>query len=360
MLRNIIILFFITLNFHLFSQNLNAFLGLNNRFYVFDNGLITLQEFQPVSNIVVTNKYIVYTDTRGDYYVRYKGEKTLLSRTVTKIYSTNNFLYFKIASALKVFNNGEQTILTSFVQNYAGGDSIVVFQDQIGGNLKYFYNDSIVEFAQALGDQHLDENIVGENVFVFKDNAGNYFGFYNHRFYELFSSNQNVNFSSSLNVIAFNDPQHGTFAVFRCGEVVDVEPQHVYNYKAGRDFVYYFDAARSNKVYYNNHITDLGYDLQELKVFDSLVFFKEADYGNIWYNDQIHTIFNRKVLNYQVDGGILAFQNELGGISAFVRGEVIDVTNRRVESYWLHGSTIAFQYGPTSFSVWWNGKLYDF
>jgi len=359
MLKNSIVIFFLLFSIHLFSQNLNAFLGANNRFYVFDSGLISLQEFQPVSNISVSNKYIVYTDTRGDYYVRFKGQKTLLSRTVTKIYNTNNFLYFNIASALKVFNNGKQTVLTSFVQNYAGGDSIVVFQDQIGGNLKYFYNDSIVEFAQALGEQNLNKSIVGENVFVFKDNAGNNFGFYNHRFYELFSSNQYTTFSSGLNVIAFNDPQHGTFAVFRCGEVVDVEPQHVKSFKAGRDFVYYFDAARSNKVYYNNQITDLGFDLQELAVYDSIIFFKEADYGNIWYNNQIHTIFNRKVGAYQVDNGILAFQNELGGVSAFVRGEVIDVTNRKVESFWLHGSTIAMQFGPTSFSVWWNGKTYD-
>jgi hypothetical protein len=124
--------------------------------------------------------------------------------------------------------------------------------------------------------------------------------------------------------------------------------------------VYYQDNNDVHKIYYEQDIRELGYDIQNLQVFDSVIVFREADYGSIWYRGGIHTEYNNKMDTYQVSGGIVAFNNPNGGVSAYVRGKVVEVTRQRVESFILKGNTIVLKFGPSSYSVWWNGRLFDF
>ena len=342
------------------SQDINAFNILNNKLYTFNKGRISLVEFQPTSNLTIGLDYVAYTNSRGDYNAIYNNQKITLTQGQTNLFSTNNYLVYQIASVLRVFEKGKTQILTSYVSSFGVGDSLVVFQDQIGGNLKYYYKNNIVEFAQVLGNYEILQSHIGENVFVYEDNSGGYRAFYQGKFYDLFSSNQSAEFSSGLNLIAFNDLQNRTFSMFYKGEIFDIENQFVEKYKAGHDFVYYMDNNEVNKVYYHDEIQELGYDLQEIQVYDSLIVFKEADYPKIWYKGEIHTAYNDRFSNYQVSGGNLAYINGNGGVSAFIGGEVIEITKQRVESYSLKGNTIVLKYSPSAFSVWWNGKMFNF
>ena len=57
---------------------------------------------------------------------------------------------------------------------------------------------------------------------------------------------------------------------------------------------------------------------------------------------------------------VVAYSNKNGGVSAFVRGEEIEITRQRVSSFWLNGNTIVLQFSPSSYAVWWNGELFRF
>jgi len=342
------------------AQDATAFEVVNNKLYQFNSGIISLLEFQDISNLLIGNKFLAYADTRGDYYAVYKGKKTQITRGQTNLIKTNNYLAYQISSVLRVFDQGETNILTSYVGSYGVGDSLIVFQDQIGGNLKYFYKNEIIEFAQVLGDYYVSSSHIGANVFVYRDNADNYKAFYNGYFYDLLRTNQEVNFSAGLNVIAFNDNMNYTFSVFNQGEVFDLESDFALKFQAGHNFVYYQDNNEVNKVYSNGDVMDLGYDLQEVAVYDSIIFFKEVDYPKIWYKNEVHTFYNAQFSNYQVSGGCLAYINSSGGVSAFIRGELIDITRQKVQGFELNGNTIVLKYAPSSYSVWWNGKMFDF
>src|SRR5690606_6903839 len=104
----------------------------------------------------------------------------------------------------------------------------------------------------------------------------------------------------------------------------------------------------------------LGFDLQNVDVRDSLVIFNDVGITKIWYQMEVYQIFNTKVSSYQADGGIVAYSNQWGGVSAFVRGKEIEITRSKVEYFELHGSTILMKMGPSSYWVWWNGKIHEF
>ncbi|MFD1552853.1 hypothetical protein DNU06_08185 [Putridiphycobacter roseus] len=342
------------------AQAVNAVTVQPNKLYYFNKGNCNIIEFQQISNLLMGFHYVTYTDRRGDVMVCYEGEKTRLTQGETNIIMTNNHLVYQLASVLRVFDRGESTILSSFVSGFAVGDSIVMFQDKIGGNLKYYYRGNIVEFSQVVGDYMFDPGAIGDNLFAFRETGGNYKAFYQNQYYNLTATNQDITFSAGMNMIAFNDYANYSFAVFDHGEVLDLENQYAKQYKAGHDFVYYQDNSGVNKVYYNNEIQELGYELQEIAVYDSLIFFKEADYAKVWYQGEVFTIYNDIVKNYQVSGGSIAYMNSSNGVNALIRGVKTEITRQKVQSFTLNGNTVSLVFTPSSFAVWWNGKRFNY
>jgi hypothetical protein len=344
----------------IYAQNLNTFKDANNRLYQFNNGVFEQIYYQITRDVQVSNHHVCYVDSKGDVYVHYNGQKIHVVETQNELINTDNLLLVRTASVLRVFDQGDVEILTSNAISFAAGDSVVLFQDLIGGYLKFYYRGEVNEIEMIVGDYPIQPGEVGANTFVYKDNAGNHSVFWHGRFYELMNTRQPVTYSAGQDVVAFNDPQHNTFTVFDHGYIIDIDRQWVQNYKAGDNFIYYKDAVGVHHVVREERVTDLGIDLTGIQVTDSLVIYQDYGATKIWYNEKIYQLFNMVITEYQTDGGIVAYKNNLGGISAFFRGQEVVVTNTRVESFKLVGSTIVLKYGPSSYSVWWNGKIYDF
>lgn len=346
-----------------FSQNITAFADANNRLYKFDAGRVTQIYYQPTEEIHIDNQYVCFVDSKGDVYVDFYGQKEQVAQTHTAIYDTDNLLVIQTATVLRAFDRGVKHILTSQAMRVAVNDSIVVWQDNIGGYLKYYYNDQVHDVAMVVGDYPLDPSHVGPNTFIYQDNAGNRSVFWHGKFWPIFSSNQFTVMKAGQDVVAFNDPQTGTFAAFDNGYIVDVDQQHALAFECGDNFIYYLDAAETHMIFREEETMELGFDLQNVDVHDSVVVFREfggANSTKIWYQMEIHQIFNTTVTNYQVDGGIVAYPNQWGGVNAWVRGKEIEITRTKVQSFELHGNTITMKMGPSSYWVWWKGKIYEF
>lgn len=343
------------------AQNITAFADQNNRLYKFDGGRLTQIYYQPTKEIYIDNQYICFVDNKGDVYVDFFGDKTLVAQTHSFIFNTDNLLVVQTASVIRAFDQGVKHILTSQSMGPAAvGDSLVVWQDKIGGYLKYYYADQVHEVAMFVNNYPILSDHIGSNTFVYTDNAGNVSAFWHGKFHPLFSSNRSTSFSAGQDVVAFNDPQSGTFTAFDNGYVVDVDAQHALRFKAGDNFIYYMDPSETHKIFREEETMELGFDLQNIDVRDSMVIFKDVGITKIWYQMEIYQIFNSKVGEYQADGGIVAYYNQWGGVSAFVRGEEIEITRSKVQSFELHGNTIKMRMGPSSFWVWWKGKIYEF
>lgn len=362
-MKNQLLILFLSVAFLGHTQNITAFTDANNRLYKFDRGNITQIYYQPTEEIHIDNQYVCFVDSKGDIYVDFYGESTMVAQTHTAIYDTDNLLVVQTASVIRAFDQGVKHILTSNATQMAVGDSIVVWQDAIGGYLKYYYKDQINSVAMVVGDYPLEPGHVGPNTFVYKDNAGNVSVFWHGKFWPLFSSNLYAPMHAGQDVVAFNDPQTGTFAAFDNGYVVDVDQQHALRFKCGDNFIYFQDASETHRIFREEETMDLGFDLRDVDVRDSVVVFREFGNSNltkIWYQMEIYQIFNTQIGSYQVDGGIVAYTNQWGGVSAFVRGKEAEITRSKVQSFQLHGNTIMMQMGPSTFWVWWKGKIYEF
>lgn len=342
------------------AQNLNTFVDANNRLYQFNQGNFEQIYYQPTKDVQVSNQFVCIVDSKGDVIVYYKGEQFQVAQTHTELVNTDNLLLIRTASVLRVFDQGSVTLLSPNAVSAAAGDSLVLFQDVIGGYLRYYYNQQVHEIAMIVGNYPILPGEVGANTFVYKDNAGNHSVFWHGGFYELINTRQPVKYSAGQDVVAFNDPQNNTFSAFDNGFVIDLDGQFAQAFQAGDNFIYYKDAGDVHRVVREERFTDLGVDLQNVQVTDSLVIYQDYGATKIWYNEKIYQIFNMVLSEYQTDGGIVAYKNNLGGVSAFHRGKEIDITNSRVENFKLVGSTIVLKYGPSSYAVWWNGKIYDF
>ena len=342
------------------SQDLNVFQSTNNRLYQFNAGVFEQIYYQQTGEIFVGNDYVCFIDSKGDIFIHYEGQQIMMGQTYNSISVTDNLLVMQTAGVIRVFDRGIKHILTTNATNFGFGDSIVVFQDAIGGYVKYYYEDEVREVAMVVGDYPFNPSQVGANLFVYRDNTGNASIFWHGKFYDLVSTNLPLTFACGQDVAAFNDPNTGTFVVFDNGYVIDAEPQHCQRFACGNNYIYYQDASGFNKVYREERVTELGFDLQNIIVRDSLVVFNDVGATKIWYNEEVYQIYNDQVTAPQIDGGIMAYPNKWGGVSAFVRGKEVEITRQRVEDFRLQGSTIMLQYGPAAFSVWWNGKMYDF
>ena len=359
-MKKILFVIAFCLSFSAQSQNLAAFTDANNRLYKFDAGTFKQIYYQPTRELHIENQYICFVDSKGDIYVDFYGDKTMIAQTYNQIFDTDNLLVVQTATVLRAFDKGVKHVLTSNAMSVAVGDSLVVWQDAIGGYLKYYYQDEVHSLAMVVGNYPLKSSEVGQNTFVYKDNAGNNSAFWRGQLYDLVSTNRPVNFVAGQDVIAFNDPMSGTFAAFDNGYVIDVEGQHALRYKCGDNFIYYQDAAETHKIFREEETMELGFDLQNIHVTDSLVIFEDVGITKIWYQMEIYQLFNNRLTNYQADNGIVAYINQWGGVSAFVRGKEIEITRSRVLGFQLHGNTITMKMGPSSYWVWWNGKIYEF
>lgn len=360
MKKALLYFFFLMFSVNGLTQDINVFTDPNNRLFMFDSGIFTQIYYQQTADIFLGNDYVCFIDSKGDIFVHHDGEQTLLGQAYNEINVTDNLLVMRTANVIRIFDRGIKHILTSNATTYGYGDSLVIFQDAIGGYLKYYYQDEVREIAMVVGDYPMGMGEIGANVFVYKDNAGNSSVFWKGKFYDLMSTNQRVNYQAGQDVVAFNDPVNGTFAVFDNGYILDAEPQHAQRYQCGNNFIYYIDNAGIHKVYREERVVELGYDLQNITVRDSVVMFQDVGATKVWYNEEVYQIFNETVTNPQIDGGIIAYSNKWGGVSAMVRGKEMEITRQRVESFRLHGSTILLQYSQSAFSVWWNGKIYDY
>ena len=361
-LRTIFFLsFFLGISIQLKAQDIGVFTDVNNRMYQFVRGSFQQIYYQQTRGVYVNNKFVAYVDSKGDVYVHYNGEKVLMAQTFNKIANTDNIFLVQTASVLRIFDQGVRHILTSNTTGYVYNDSLVLFQDAIGGYLKYYYQDEIHEVAMVVGDYPFSYTEIGANTFVYKDNAGNNQLFWRGKFYDLFSSNERAKFRCGQDVAAFNDPQSQTFVVFDNGYVIDQEPQHALTYYCGNNFIYYKDASEAHKVYKEENTYDLGFDLQNVRVRDSMVVYQDVGITRIWYDEELYQIFGtQSIKNEQIDGGIMAYENQWGGVTAFVRGKEVEITRSRVEEFKLTGNVIVMRMGPSSYRIWWNGKMHEF
>ena len=96
-------------------------------------------------------------------------------------------------------------------------------------------------------------DFVGENIVAFRGNGNFNKVFWQGKIYELDVWHNPFHYEGGTDVVAFNDPINGTFAIFENGEFLDVEEFFMDNYKAGRGFIVY-ENRNGDLMYYGKGV----------------------------------------------------------------------------------------------------------
>lgn len=348
----------ILLTFGLSAQIVIPFEDFNNYFRVFQDESFRVLEFQRIQEYKAGDEFIAYIDNRGNLRV-YDGVKVSdITNLNVKYHVSDHLMAWSVGPTVNLWDHGFQKTLTFNGRNYLVKDSLVVFEDLRYNSLNVYENGKIKTLYTVVDEIYMP-NFVGENIIAFKDNGDFYKIYWNEKIYDLGIWNGNISFQGGTDIIAFNDPTTRTFALFDKGEFLDVETFYMNKYKAGRGFIVYED-LNGNLFHYKDGIkTQLSnFSSQVWEVKDDLVIWEENSFLYAYSNGKKFNICNYQPEEFILKNNVFAFRNIMGGVSAFLEGEVVEITNQGDSSFEIYGNSVIVELFNKSFIVLSDGEKF--
>jgi hypothetical protein len=203
-------------------------------------------------------------------------------------------------------------------------------------------------------------DVLGDNMVVFRDNGNLYKVFWRGEIYEIgvWNGNQSFQFSAGTNIVAFNDPNSRTFAVFQNGQFVDVEDMFVTKMKACRGFVVYEDIQGNLNYYGNGDQKELASFYQSWDAKDDVVMWGEANSTFTLKNGEKTKVCNYSVTEWKLKNDVIAFRTNMGGVGANIKGETKEITTLNNTEYEINGHGVMVVLSNKSVIVLNSGQLY--
>ena len=325
----------------------------------FQDGFFRQLEFQPIKEFKSGDNIMAYIDYRGNLRVYDGTDRHDISNMNVEYELSDNLLVWKIGETLNMWDETGKRTLSFNVRNYWVKDNIVVFEDMRYGSVNAYYNGNIYPLYTSMGE--LDSpDFIGENIVAFRDNGNFNKVFWNGRIYDIDVWHNAFYYEGGTDILAFNDPVNGTFAVFDKGEFIDVEEFHMESYKAGRGFVVY-ENRNGDLMYYRNgkieQLSNFGADYWEVK--DDIVVWGENSFFYAFTNGEKIEVARYKPQEYVIKNNTVVYRNLMGGTSAVVDGNLVEITNQMNSVFSIHGNDVLVELFNKSYIVFSKGKKYE-
>ncbi len=342
-----------------YSQKVMPLVDFNNYFKSFKDGFFRQIEFQPISEFKAGDDVVAYMNSRGDLMV-YDGKKQERMANMTADYEVSDHLMtWKIGPTLNMWDGGYKMTLTYNARNYWVKDSIIVYEDTRFNSVNVYYNGKTYELYRSVGDVDTPD-FIGENIVAFRDNGNFNKVFWRGKIYDLDVWHNRFQFEGGTDMIAFNDPINGTFAIFEKGKFLDVEEFHVTKYKVGRGFVIY-ESRNGDLMYYGNgvkkQISNFGAINWEVK--DDVVIWIENNFMYAYIKETKYEVARYIPESYMIKNDVVVYRDMMGGVTALVGGEQKVITTQMSSEFTIYGSSVLVELFNRSYVVLWKGKVYS-
>jgi len=342
-----------------FAQSVIPMLDFNRLMNSFENGFFRAVALQPVREFKAGDNVVGYVDYRNNLVVHDGGNPKTLANVETIFTVSDNLLTWNIGTTLNLWDKGDLTTLTFQVGAYEVKDSLVVFQDLRYNSVKVYYKGQIIDLYTSSGDLTMPVTI-GENIIAFRDNGNFYKVFWHGKVYDLDVWHKPYVFSAGTDMVAFNDPINGTFAIFENGQFYDVENFQMKSYQVGNGFVVYENLNGDLKMYKNGEITSLSnFSASMYEVKDNVVYWIENGFAYANIDGQKIEVAKYIPEDYAIKNSVLAFRNLMEGVSAVQNGKIIDITNQMDAVYTLHGNSVLVELFNKSYIVLQGGRKFQ-
>ncbi len=357
-MKIISLIIFVLITFFSSAQDVLPMLDFNNYFKNFKDGFFQTIELQRIEDFKAGDNVVGYIDVRGNLVVYDGKTKMNLANLKVDYQVSDNLLTWKIGTTLNMWDAGVKQTLSFNAGEYWVRDNIIVFEDTRFNSVNTYHDGNIITLYTSAGELR-GPDFVGENIVAFQDNGGFNKVFWEGDIYEIDVWHDRYYYDAGTDILAFNDPISGTFAVFDKGGFMDVEEFHVPKYKAGRGFVVY-ENRNEELMYYNNGetkaLTNFGASKWEVK--DDVAVWIENGFFYACVSGEKTEIARYIPKDYLIKNDVVVFRNLMGGVSAFVNGKVISVTTQMNSEYEIYGSSILVKLFNNSYVVYSKGKKY--
>jgi hypothetical protein len=352
-----ILFLFVSFNYN--AQKTVPFVDFNHYFQSYQNGAFRMVEMQRIIDYKGGDEFVAYIDNKGNLRLFDGQEIQDITNLNVEYQVSDHLMTWRVGPTLNLWDNKKQQTLTFNVGEYQVRDSIVVFQDLRYNTVRVYWKGELFNLYTVVDQLNMPE-FIGENIVAFKDNGDYYKIFWNGKIYNLGVWNGKIDFQAGTDIATFNDPTMRTYAVFENGEFLDVEKFYMKNYRAGRGFIVYED-LNNNLIYYKSgeKKTLTYFAAQFWDVKDDLVIWEENSYVYCLYKGEKIQVCNYIPEEYQLKNGVFAFKNILGGASAFVNGEIKEITNQEMVSLNIYGSDVIVQLFNNTFLILDGGKVHS-
>jgi len=341
------------------AQDVLPMLDFNRLMKSFENGFFRQVASQPVREFKAGDNVVGYVDFRTNLVVYDGGNPTTLANVETEFQVSDFLLTWKIATTLNLWDDGEQQTLTYRVGDYIVKDSLVVFQDLRYNTVKVYYNGTVTDLYTVIDDLYMPQH-VGENIVAFRDNGNFYKVFWRGKIYELDVWHQPYKFSTGIDMVAFNDPVNGTFAIFQNGQFLDVENFFMSSYKVGNGFVAYENQNHDLKIYQNGEIKTLSnFGATSYDVKDGIVYWIENGFSYAYVDGQKFELAIYVPEDYAIKNDVVVFRNLMGGVTALQGGKIHVITNQMDAEFSIHGNAVLVELFNKPYIVLQEGRKFQ-
>ena len=348
----------VMLQFWSFGQTVIPFVDYNKWMRTVEDGQFKYIELQEVKDYQAGDNLVAYLDIRGNLRVYDGKERHEISNMNLKYKISDKLLAWNVGTTLGVFDRGIKRTLSFFGGDYIVKDDLILWTDTRYNSIQVYYNGREFPIQVSTTDIILNNSEkIGENVVAYADNGGLYKIFYKGNFYEVGVWNGDIKLVSGTDIVAFNDPNTRTFAVFDAGEFLDVDMQWAKKYKAGRGFVVYVDANGNLKKYERGKITDLSNFPGKWDVVDDIIWFENNGFSYVHYKGVTTQVANFMTEEFALKNGTAVFRNMMGGLNAFVAGEMVELTNMPNSTFEIYGNSVLVKLANYDFIIYNNGKI---
>lgn len=355
------IFFFTLIMFSLLGNTqILPFMDVNDYLKVFYKGQARQLEFQRVNSFQFGDHVLAYQNSANDL-MYYNGENVKkVTNLIVNYQLSDTYLVVKASNGLYIVDNdGKPRNLTMYANNFIVKDSLVLFEDTQLNSWNIYYKGNVRTLFQSTGLLSIPA-FVGDNIVVFKDNGDEWKVFYKDKIYTFGVWMSAINFVAGTNIACLNDPTMGTFAVFENGEFMDVEPQFVKSYKAGKDFIVYEDINGGLMYYSKGEKLKITSFPSSYDVVDEVILFTENGRTYTFYDKEKVELCSYIPKDYLLKNQTICFRNIMGGVTCFINGKLIELTTQQDSKYVISGNYVLVELFNRSYLVYADDKTYEF
>jgi len=360
-----LLLLFLTFNLatQLGAQPYSAYVDVRQEFYAFDNGSINkLDHLKPI-DFKIGKSSIAFIDNQRNFKLYRDGIVTTINENLytVRFFMTDNLILYRSANMISVIDGNDVKLLSGLCQDFAVGDSVVLFYDMNRSSFNAYYNGDITEMETYLltgNDFSFSDHMkCSDNIGAYTNFNDVFKAFFHNKVYTL--EQQKIrDYQVGRNTIAYTDINN-QFKIFYKGETYKIDGFAPKSYQVGDNLVAFINYEGYFKIFYNGKMYSMGFYEPQYQVKDFLVAYEAANgFFKVFHEGETKVLENYYPPNIEMQYNSLAYTNQANMLRLYCQGKIYDVTNQTISSYRLDYDVLQYKVGFNRFKVFANGETY--